>query len=380
VNAEFVPSRGSGQAVYAEQVAFGLSAEHDVTVVTSRPPGSSIVETIAGVRVVRVPVPSWDASRWLAFGYKAPGAVRSLYQRQPFDAVHFLDAHVGYRYRGRFTASLMQSFRQRLRGNGGLPYHSTVSNLAQRFVYYRAARRMERRAVAAASRLVAISKATRDEFVGHYDVDPSRIEVVYPGVDTERFRPVPTTALRERLALGEKRILLYVGFSTARKGLETLARALGRVRETRSVLLIVGRWEKGYRDKFYRHLAVPRERVVEAGYVDDHELPAYYALADVFVLPSVLEGFGLPLAESLACRTPVIGTTAGSIPEVVGDCGLTVPPRDSDALAKAIDRMLADSELSQGIRDRCRERVESEFSLGGMQEKMSRFFRNQVAP
>jgi glycosyltransferase involved in cell wall biosynthesis len=379
VNADFAPARGSGQTVYAEAVAKGLASRHQVTVVTSRPPGTVAEEDIAHVRVVRIATPEFDPSRWVAFGYLAARQADDLMRREQFDALHFLDAHVGYACRGRFSASLHQSFRQRLQGDGRLPYHSSLRNLVQRLPYYRFAKVLERRAVKRATRLISISGATRDEFANNYGVDPSQIEVIHNGIDTELFKPTESRRLKEKLGLGHEKILLYVGFSTARKGLEHLAQALRELRHRDVRLVIVGTWERGYRERFYRYLGDARHRVLEVGYVGDEEMAQYYSLADVFVLPSLLEGFGYPVVEALACGTPVIGTSAGSIPEVVGDCGIIVPPRDAGALAEAIDRMLSDGELREGIRSRSRNWVCENFSRDMMITRTEAFFLDLAA-
>jgi len=110
------------------------------------------------------------------------------------------------------------------------------------------------------------------------------------------------------------------------------------------------------------------ERVIEVGYVPDEELPRYYALADLFVFPTLLEGFGLPLAEALACGTPVVTTGAGSGPEVVGPGGRIVPARDPAALAKAINALLADPDLRLRLGRAGREWVLSRFGQQRMIE------------
>jgi glycosyltransferase involved in cell wall biosynthesis len=124
-------------------------------------------------------------------------------------------------------------------------------------------------------------------------------------------------------------------------------------------LLIVGKWEQGYRERFYRDLPPNDQgRIIEAGYVSDEVLPFYYSLADVFVFPSLLEGFGLPPVEAMACGTPVVAANTSSLPEVVGDAGLLVPPMDAPALAVALQRLLADETLRYDLGTRGRERVQ----------------------
>jgi glycosyltransferase involved in cell wall biosynthesis len=106
--------------------------------------------------------------------------------------------------------------------------------------------------------------------------------------------------------------------------------------------------------------------VVNAGYVEDGELPRYYAMADLFVFPSLLEGFGLPIAEALACGTPVVTTEAGSSPEVAGPGGLVVPPRASLELAAAITTLRDDAGLRRTLALQGERWVRERFDRGRM--------------
>jgi glycosyltransferase involved in cell wall biosynthesis len=170
-------------------------------------------------------------------------------------------------------------------------------------------------------------------------------------------------------------VLLYVGFSTPRKGLEYLADAMNDLGKA-VVLIVAGKWEPGYRDIFLRHLGQNRDRLIEVGYVTDEEMPVYYSLADVFVLPTLLEGFGFPLVESMSCETPVVSTNVGSVPEVVGDCGFIVPPRQPRALSKAIDILLTDDNLRRDLGKKGRTRVETLFSQELMVRKTEGFCKD----
>jgi glycosyltransferase involved in cell wall biosynthesis len=88
-------------------------------------------------------------------------------------------------------------------------------------------------------------------------------------------------------------------------------------------------------------------RVHFPGFVDDADLPALYAAADLFAYVSLYEGFGLPLLEAMACGTPVIGSNTSSLPEVIGEVGLQVDPRDVDAIARAMQQMIDQPELRE---------------------------------
>jgi glycosyltransferase involved in cell wall biosynthesis len=364
VNLDFIPHRSSGLAVYGETLARGLAdAGHDVTVVAAQRPGLAAREQIGAIQVHRAPVGRGD---WIGYAWRAGPLVARLRQTHRFDVVHFLDSHFAYRYRGPFIASLFQSFRQRATSDGGLPYHSNWRSLVVRLVYYHAARWLaERPAVNRAHHLLAASQAAADEFITHYGVAAERVTVVPLGIDLSHFHPTDSGDLRARLGLAGYPVLLYVGFCTPRKGLDYLAQAMpllpGNVR-----LLLVGRWENSYRAKFYRALGSAKARVVEAGYVPDKELPRYYALSDLFVFPTLLEGFGLPLAEALACGTPVVTTSAGSGPEVVGPGGRIVPPRNPAALANAVNELLDDADLRHHLGQAGREWVLSHFDRGRM--------------
>lgn len=366
VNLDFIPYRSSGLAVYGEMLALGLAAAgHKVVVIAAQRPGLAAHERHGGIEVYRAPLGPVD---WISYAWGAGPLVTRLQRTHNFDIVHFLDGHFAYHYHGPFVASLFQSFRQRVTGDGGWPYHTNWRGLLARLFYYNAARWfLEMPTLRRANRLVAASQAAADEFTAHYGIAHERVTVVPLGIDLQRFYPRDTTALRHQLGLEMRTVLLYVGFCTPRKGLEYLAQALHQLPDTVRVL-IIGRWESGYRVKVYRALGEAANRVIELGYVPDVDLPDYYALADMFVFPSLLEGFGLPIAEALACETPVVTTRAGSSPEVIGPGGRIVPPRDSDALAGAIKELEENADLRRQLGRAGRQWVLSHFDQQRMVE------------
>lgn len=347
---DFPPFRSSGLTIYAEKVAHGLAARgHAVTVVASSRPERDrvdIVQPLDNVAVVRVSTGRLD---WIGFGWQAARYLRSC--GADFDVIHFADVHFSYAYHGPFVASAFQSFRQRLTSHQGRPYHTNRRNYLFRLVYYNGARwAMERPAVQRACHIIMPSIATQREFIEHYGVDRARTTLVYPGIDTRRFNAL--------LAQGEARqwlglptdmpLMLYIGFSTPRKGVEYLAQALTKMK-TQAYLVMIGKWEAHYQEQFSDALGNARSRVHIAGYVPDVDLLAYFAAADVFVLPTLLEGFGIPLVEAMAAGLPVVTTTGGSAGEIVGDAGLVVPPGDSAALASALDCVLTEPDLAHRL-------------------------------
>jgi glycosyltransferase involved in cell wall biosynthesis len=375
VTLSYTPFRTSGLAVGGERVVRALlDAGHRVSVIAAAPGRLTETHIHPSLSIYRLPV---GRSNWIGYAYRAAQALHRLNNARPFDVVHFSDVHFAYAYRGTYVANLHHSFRQRLsivNHSRRLPVQQVYYNLAQKLA--------ERPAIGRAAGLLAVSSAVRDEFIHSYGVAPGRITVAPYGVDTEFFRPRPEAVeLRRRLGIAEHEpVLLFVGFITPRKGLDYLAQALLRTRPAPR-LVLAGRWDEEYRSQFLQMLCSTADRLVEVGYVPDEQLPAYYSLANVYVSASLMEGFGLTIAEALACQTPVVAADAGSVAEVVGPGGVLVPPRDPGALADAISHMLKNPELRRNLGQQGRAHVMRTFSIEAMLratlDSYSRFLRTQ---
>lgn len=216
------------------------------------------------------------------------------------------------------------------------------------------------RSVRRAHHILADSEATKDDLIDLYSTLPDKISVLYCGVDP-RFTPEKQRGeeerIRRRYGLGHQPYILSLGTLQPRKNYGRLISAFARVadvsrridgRPTMHNLVIVGKqgWLFDSIKADAARLGV-RTRIVFPGYARDEDLPALYRNADLFVFPSLYEGFGLPPLEAMACGTPVITSNVSSLPEVVGDAGLTVDPTDVFALADAMTRVLQDRQLRQ---------------------------------
>jgi glycosyltransferase involved in cell wall biosynthesis len=204
-------------------------------------------------------------------------------------------------------------------------------------------RASERAALAKARLVVTTSEATARVLIADYEVAPKRVTVAPPG--TDRVAPVPGS--RDGAVA-----LLAVGALVPRKGYDVLIAALARLRDLPWRLTIVGdaTRDPATADRLARDIAHfdLSGRVTLAGAVSAERLEALYASADLFVLPSRFEGYGMGFAEAIAHGLPVIGTKAGAIPETVPTgAGLLVPPDDIPALAQALRRLIADAGLRQ---------------------------------
>jgi len=213
----------------------------------------------------------------------------------------------------------------------------------------------ERRIVGAADRLVAANVVERAQLVAAYGADAARVAVIPCGVDTELFAPAAQAAARASLGLAAGPLLLYVGRIAPIKGLETLVDAVGCLRGagTPARLVVVG----GEADEpVDGHEADVRRRAVRLGLgeavtflgaLPQDRLRDWYVAADVTVLPSYYESFGMVALEAMACGSPVVASRVGGLQSTVRDgaTGVLVPENDPCALAEAIGGVLGDAAL-----------------------------------
>jgi glycosyltransferase involved in cell wall biosynthesis len=205
-----------------------------------------------------------------------------------------------------------------------------------------------------ADKIIAISNFLKRELVRHLKVPENKIQVIYNGTD-ERFRPLSQKEVEEvkrQYGLEFPFILHVGGILNPAKNISTLVNAFYRLSKKglKHKLVIVGK--KGAQfdqvSKTVEKLGL-QKTVVFLGYIPHEDLPKIYNAADLFVFPSVYEGFGLPPLEAMACGIPVITSNMGALPEVVGDAGILVNPFDIDGLTKAICEVLENEDLRQDI-------------------------------
>lgn len=362
----YKPFRTSGFDVSGERLArLLLEAGHMLTIIAAqgRDGAPAEVEAHPALQIYRLPL---GRSDWIGYAWRA---ARQLARLGDFDVTHFWDVHFAYACHRPYLATLHQSFAQRTDSLETL-LPGGARRLARRAYYALARQAAELPALRRARGLMAVSQATRSDFIARYAIPPERIALARHGIDTQFFCPRPaaeTRALRCRLGIDpHEPVLLFAGFITPRKGFEYLAQAMNHIHPAPRLVLVGGWRSQGYRAQVLEALGPARSRLIEAGFVADEAMPLYYSLADVYVSASLLEGFGLPLAEALACQTPVVTTAAGAAEEVAGPGGVIVPPRDAAALAQAVSSLLADPTRRQEMAGAGRAYVEQNFSLPAM--------------
>lgn len=204
--------------------------------------------------------------------------------------------------------------------------------------------------------VITDSQTSKTDISRYLHVPISNISVIPLAVNS-LYRPalqVDVAAIRSHHGLPEGYIL-FLGSIEKRKNLRGLLRAyacLRRMGELRLLVIAgVGRWKYTMIMETLRELDL-EQYVIFTGYVPDADLPALYTGADLFVFPSLYEGFGLPPLEAMACGTPVVCSNIASLPEVVGDAAITVDPYDVEGLAEAMHRVLTDADLQEKLRKR----------------------------
>ena len=218
-----------------------------------------------------------------------------------------------------------------------------------------------------ASTVIVVSDFVRQELIDQFgDSIASKVRVVLNGVSND-FGPRPASDphLQQALSrhgLGHQQFLLSVGTLEPRKNLSTLLHAYAALPATLKAqypLVIAGPsgWHTTAFEKLlhrYRH-----EPIRLLGYVDQKELPLLYAAAACLIYPSFYEGFGLPVAEAMACGTPVIAADASALPQVLADCGQLIAPDDEKGFTAAIERLIQDKSFAQACTARGLKRAET---------------------
>ena len=236
----------------------------------------------------------------------------------------------------------------------------------------------ERRALHQASAAYGCSETVRELLIAK---GFSKIVRVIPfGVNLDEYTP-----RRPHRADGESLTIAFVGRMLPAKGLSVLAQALAKVRNGNWKLLVIGDGEE--REPFAQKLSELNliDRAQFMGAVKYDQMPQLFQQMDLLVLPTqttkrVREQFGRVIVEAMASGVPVIGSTCGAIPEVIGDAGLVVPEGDAGALAGAIERLLADENLRQQFARAGRQRVERHYSWEEVAGQMYELFRDVLRP
>ena len=229
-------------------------------------------------------------------------------------------------------------------------------------------------------RIITVSQSSAKDARIMFQVPAEKTRVVYNGIDTEMYDG------NKEAGLGREGLIMVANTDDRKKGVLYLLQALQLLKGDGAKLTIV---DDAARHSSYVEDVGPSpsygSKLVEkldldgmvhfTGRLTRQELAQHYSAARIAVVPSLYEGFGLPAAEAMACGTPVIATTGGALPEVVGDAGVLVPPADADALAAAIRQLLSDQQAQQRMSEAGKKRVREQFNWEQAAKKTLEVYR-----
>ncbi len=362
-----------GMNVYVRELSRELGRRgHRVAIFTRSESADvpHVVDTDLGetVRVVHVPggpeKPAGKAEAWQHVGEFVTGVADHMARwRVRYDLYHahyWMSGWVARQLQRRHAAPLVQMFhtlgalKDLARGDGATP------EIAPR-------REEERRLMEVADAIVAATAADLAAMEALYGVDPARVHLIPPGVDLVLFRPLPREEAAARIGMPpDHRMILFVGRMDPVKGLDTLVRAMAMIVawepewQERACLCIAGGDKTDDRERMDREMAridALRHELGLAsvaqflGALPQEELPWYYSAAQVVVVPSRYESFGMVALEAMACGTPVIASNVGGLASIVrhGQTGFLVPDGDVLALAHRLRELLDRPELGRAL-------------------------------
>jgi len=384
--AEIGQEEAGGQNVYVRQVGLALArAGWSVDMFARRLSAdqSTVVQHAPNCRTIRLTAgPEKFISRDEVFGY-LPEFVEQMQAFQQKEGFHYplihtnywLSSWVGMELKKRQPMKQVHTYHSL----GAVKYHA-ISNLPA-IASTRLA--TEKRCLETVDRVVATSPQEQEHMRSLVSTQGA-IEIIPCGTDIERLGAIERQAARQQLNIpADAKVVLYVGRFDRRKGIETLVRAIGKSGlrgNTDLRLIIAGGYRPGESDGIERDRiqGIVQELGINAlttfpGRLTEADLPIYYAAANVCVVPSHYEPFGLVAIEAMACRTPVVASKVGGlqftvIPEVTG---LLVPPQDETAFADAIDRILSNPAWGDHLGQMARQRVEIALSWDSVAARLS---------
>ncbi|MCF8200040.1 MAG: glycogen synthase [Sulfuritalea sp.] len=376
---EFPPNIYGGAGVHVDYLARELAKSIEVDVRCFGDQASHDGNLAArGFQVDKTLFAACDA------GLKSPLSAFSnciAFNAEPVDA-QIVHCHTWYTHFGGLLAQM----------GHGLPLVITTHSLEplrpwkkeQLGLGYELSTWIEKTAMEKADAIIAVSQGMKVDVLNLFDVEESRIEVIYNGIDTDEFKPVSgTDTLRHYGIDPEIPYVLFVGRITRQKGIIHLVNAIKHIDENVQIVLCAGQPDTPEigREMTDRVQTVQRGRknvIWISEWVDANAKIELYSHAAVFCCPSIYEPFGIINLEAMACATPVVGSAVGGIKEIIlhGETGFLVPfeqhtespfeavdpEQYSRALAEAINTILADPELGASMGDASRKRAEQHFS------------------
>ncbi len=358
--------KSGGMNVYARQLALALGntgVHVDIFTRGHTEAESKITEIASGVRVIHLP------------GGPAETAVDGLFPHLPEFSQALLEfqRETGLTYQAVHSHYWLSGWvGQQMAIEWRVPHILTFHTLSLIKMQSRAGesepatrQQVEQELMASADHIVAFSPHERDAMVRLYQADATRIGLIPCGVDLSLFRPLDQQEVREKLGLNGEKVLLYVGRIEPLKGLELLLHTAAQLQTFEQIRVLVVGGGAGRDQEIDRLREMAKSLNVDEvfdfiGRVDQQDLPLYYNAADVCVVPSFYESFGLAALESMACGTPVVATRAGGLSTIIqhGRTGYLKAWRCPEAFASSLEMIISSKNLQHSMGLAARRRAE----------------------
>jgi len=232
---------------------------------------------------------------------------------------------------------------------------------------------MQKKVTKTLPHIITVSECAQKDISKEFRIPKDRFTVISNGINTDLFYPMPEIKRRKN------RIIVTNSADTPLKGLYYMLRSVAEIAKNKKIrLIVIGTPKKnGKILRQIKKLGID-SFVTFTGRISDEEFVRQYAKATVAVIPSVYEGFGLPAGEAMACGVPVISTTGGALPEVVGDAGILVPPANPAALTKAITEVLNNPDLADKLSKAGYQRVQNHLTWNAAARKTVDAYRRAI--
>ena len=374
-----------GMNVYVLQLAREYARRGSRVDVFTRyhdPNDPRIVEIEEGARVIHLEAGPVDAAKNDLFSY-IPSFLDELYKFQNEMGTGYDLIHSHYWLSGMVGTSLSREW--------DAPHIATFHTLAKTKMRARAGEQepqlrqdVEALVMSDADGIVVSTEEERQDVIRHYEAPTRNIEVIPPGVNLDTFHPVDRRMARTELGIKEQRVLLYVGRIEQLKGIDILLRAVPMLEYGEDLRVLIVGGNPGNDAELERLKTLTSElgiadSVTFTGSVPQDSLPTYYSAADVFVLPSHSESFGLAPLEAMACGTPVVVSRVGGLKTFVnsGEDGYLVPWRCPESFAQRIDVLLANPELRDTMGEAARAKALT-MGWGGVADRMLDYYATHI--
>lgn len=257
-----------------------------------------------------------------------------IIEKENCDLVHFLNFNHPVRYKGKFIVTIHDLT---------LLFYPEVAKRTN-FIKQAAFRYVFKKACKNSSQIIAVSKNTKNDIIKTFHIAPEKISVIYEAADDKEIN-------KKGIRKNKEKIILYVGQFRRHKNIKGLLEAFAILKkEIPAKLVLLGKIPEDFR---IDSKAILRDTIMP-GFVSDEDLAKWYKRADVFVFPSLYEGFGLPGLEAMQAGLPVVSSNKSSLPEVYGNAALYFDPLNPKEIADKIKLVLSDSKIREKLVERGR--------------------------